>query len=75
MAHAGIVRFDPAGDGATRVHIRMSYSSPAGWFGHALAAAFGVDPKRSMDADLARRKTLIETDHPPHDAAERARTH
>jgi len=71
VAHAGIVRFDPEAEGRTRVHIRMSYNPPAGWLGHGLAAAFGVDPKSSMDADLVRMKTLIETGHAPHDAAQR----
>jgi uncharacterized membrane protein len=69
VAHAGIVRFDPTSDGRTRVHIRMSYNPPAGWLGHGVAAAFGVDPKGSMDEDLARMKTLIETGRSPHDAA------
>ena len=70
VAHAGIVRFEPAGDGRTRVHIRMSYNPPGGWIGHGVAAAFGADPKRSLDADLVRLKTLIETGRPPHDAAQ-----
>jgi uncharacterized membrane protein len=71
VAHAGIVRFDPEPDGQTRVHIRMSYNPSAGWLGHGIAAAFGADPKSSMDADLARMKTLIETGKAPHDAAAR----
>ena len=70
VAHTGVVRFDPEPHGRTRVHIRMSYNPPAGWLGHEVAAAFGVDPKRSMDADLARMKTLIETGRAPHDAAQ-----
>lgn len=69
VAHAGIVRFDPGPDGRTRVHIRMSYNPPAGWLGHSVATAFGVDPKTSMDEDLVRMKTLIETGHAPRDAA------
>jgi uncharacterized membrane protein len=70
VAHAGLVRFEPAGDRKTRVHIRMSYNPPGGWLGHGVAAAFGIDPKRSLDADLVRMKTLIETGRPPHDAAQ-----
>jgi uncharacterized membrane protein len=73
VAHAGVVRFDPEADGRTRVHIRMTYNPPAGWLGHEVAAAFGVDPKHSMDADLARMKTLIETGRAPHDAAQSIR--
>jgi uncharacterized membrane protein len=70
VAHAGLVRFEPVGDGQTRVHIRMSYNPPGGWFGHGVAAAFGADPKRSLDADLVRMKTLLETGRAPHDAAQ-----
>lgn len=62
---------DDPGEGRTRVHIRMSYNPPAGWLGHGIAAAFGSDPKRSMDGDLVRMKTLIETGRGPHDAAQR----
>lgn len=67
--HAGIVRFNSNPDGTTRVDIRMSYNPPAGAIGHVVASLFGADPKREMDADLARMKTLIETGIRPHDAA------
>jgi uncharacterized membrane protein len=71
VAHTGTIRFDAAPNGSTRVHIRMSYTPPAGWLGHRIATVFGVDPKHSMDEDLARMKTLIETGRLPHDAARR----
>ena len=70
VAHAGLVRFEPTSDGRTRVHIRMSYNPPGGWVGHGVAAAFGVDPKSSLNADLARMKTLLETGRPARDAAQ-----
>jgi uncharacterized membrane protein len=73
VAHAGIVRFEPTADGSTRVHIRMSYTPPGGRVGHGIATAFGVDPKRSMDEDLGRLKTLIETGRPARDAAQPVR--
>jgi uncharacterized membrane protein len=69
VAHAGIVRFEPVEGNRTRVQIRMAYNPPGGWLGHGVATAFGVDPKSSLDADLVRLKTLIETGRPPHDAA------
>jgi uncharacterized membrane protein len=69
VAHAGLVRFEPAEHGGTRVQIRMSYNPPGGWLGHGVALAFGVDPKSSLDADLARAKTLLETGRPARDAA------
>jgi uncharacterized membrane protein len=71
VGHAGFVRFEPAPYERTRLHIRMSYNPPGGWFGHGLAKAFGVDPKSSLDADLVRMKTLVETGRPPHDAAQK----
>lgn len=70
VAHAGLIRFEALGDRQTRVQIRMSYNPPGGWFGHGIAVAFGVDPKRSFDADLVRMKTLIETGRAPRDAAQ-----
>jgi uncharacterized membrane protein len=59
VQHAGIVRFEPA-EGGTRVDIRLSYNPPGGALGHTLAALFGDDPKRKMDEDLVRFKSLIE---------------
>jgi uncharacterized membrane protein len=70
VAHSGLVRFEPAGHSRTRVDIRMSYNPPGGWLGHGVAAAFGVDPKSSLDADLVRLKTLLETGRAPRDAAQ-----
>lgn len=70
VAHAGIVRFEPDGSRGTRVQLQMSYNPPAGWIGHGVATLFGVDPKHSLDEDLVRMKTLIETGRPPRDAAQ-----
>jgi len=56
----GSVRFDPNPDGTTRITVRMSYTPPAGLVGHAIASLFGSDPKREMDEDLIRLKSLIE---------------
>jgi uncharacterized membrane protein len=70
VGHAGMVHFESMPEGRTRLHIRMSYNPPGGWFGHGIAKAFGVDPKSSLDADLARMKTYLETGRPPHDAAQ-----
>lgn len=79
VENAGIIRFDPTNDnGSTRVDIRLSYNPPGGALGHAIATLFGADPKSEMDADLARVKTMLETGHPPRDAAqplEVAQTH
>ncbi|HXE56621.1 MAG TPA: SRPBCC family protein [Gemmatimonadales bacterium] len=71
VGHAGLVRFSPTEDGGTRVDVRLSYDPPAGALGHAVATLFGADPKRQIDEDLVRMKTLIETGVPPRDAARR----
>jgi uncharacterized membrane protein len=60
IQHAGIVRFDPTPAGGTRLDIRLSYNPPGGALGHAVAALLGDDPKRAMDEDLVRFKSLIE---------------
>lgn len=73
IKHAGIARFEPTEDGATRVDIRLSYNPIAGAAGHAVAALFHSDPKKQMDDDLMRMKTHIETGQPPNDAAARER--
>ena len=59
LAHAGIVRFDPTGEG-TRVDVRMSYNPPAGAVGHLISAILGDDPKQALDNDLVRFKSLLE---------------
>jgi uncharacterized membrane protein len=69
IRQSGTMRFEPNDDGSTRVNIQMSYNPPAGMAGHAVAKILGRDPKKQMDADLARLKTTIETGQPPHDAA------
>ena len=70
VKHEGSVSFSPNGDG-TRVTVHLRYVPPGGAFGHAVAALFGADPKSEMDADLLRMKSMIETGHRPHDAAQR----
>ena len=59
VRNLGVVRFDSE-NGGTRVHVRMSYNPPGGAIGHAIALLFGADPKRCMDDDLGRFKSLIE---------------
>jgi uncharacterized membrane protein len=57
----GVVQFEPAPRGGTRVHIRMRYRPPANLAGHTVAKVFGRDPKRQIDADLMRFKSFVET--------------
>jgi uncharacterized membrane protein len=72
IRHAGLVRFDPAPGGSTRVTVRMSYHPPGGAIGHSAAALVGADLKQLLDEELLRMKTYIETGRPPHDAAQRS---
>jgi uncharacterized membrane protein len=59
VAHAGTVQFDQYPD-ATRIRVRMTWTPPAGAVGHAIASLLGSDPKRAMDKDLVRFKSLLE---------------
>jgi uncharacterized membrane protein len=69
VEHAGLVRFEPASDGGTRVFVTMNYTPPAGALGHAVARLFGSDPRSELNDDLLRLKVFLETGKRPHDAA------
>ena len=69
VEHSGLVRFEPADNGGTRVHVRLSYNPPAGMLGHGVAVLLGTDPKQELDDDLMLMKSFIETGIVPHDAA------
>lgn len=56
----GQVRFRPTSGESTEIDVRMEYSPPAGAAGHAIASLLGADPKRAMDDDLVRLKSLLE---------------
>ncbi|CAN5893806.1 hypothetical protein BH24GEM1_BH24GEM1_25520 [soil metagenome] len=60
VENAGIVRFRHNPDGTSRIDVRISYNPPAGALGHAVASLFGTDPKRAMDEDMVRLKSLLE---------------
>jgi uncharacterized membrane protein len=57
---AGRVVFRPTPEGNTEIDVHMSYNPPAGALGHAVASLFGTDPKRAMDEDMVRLKSLLE---------------
>lgn len=57
---AGRVRFRPTPEGETEIDVHLSYNPPAGAVGHAIASLFGADPKRAMDEDMVRLKSLLE---------------
>lgn len=58
---AGEVRFRQRPDGGTRVELQLSCAPPAGVLGKAVATFFGSHPKRQIDGDLLRLKSLLET--------------
>jgi uncharacterized membrane protein len=58
---AGTLRLERLPGSCTRVDLNLSYIPPAGALGHAVATIFGTDPKRALDEDLNRLKTLLET--------------
>src|SRR6185503_5854390 len=60
VENAGIIHFEDLGEGRTRLDIRLSYNPPAGVIGHAFAKLLGADPKKQMDDDLLRFKSLME---------------
>jgi uncharacterized membrane protein len=60
IGNAGIVHFDPAPEGGTRIDLKMVYNPPGGAVGHAIASLFGVDPKHALDVDLVRFQSLLE---------------
>jgi uncharacterized membrane protein len=57
---AGRVSFTPMPDDTIQIDVRMSYNPPGGAIGHAVAALFGADPRRAMDEDMVRLKSLLE---------------
>jgi uncharacterized membrane protein len=61
METGGEVRFEPRRNGGTRVRLRFSCAPPAGVVGAAVATFFGSHPKRQIDDDLLRFKSLLET--------------
>jgi uncharacterized membrane protein len=59
VRHAGIARFGPWGNG-TRIDLRVTYDPVAGVVGHAVATLLGANPKRALDEDMLRFKSLLE---------------
>lgn len=59
IQNAGVIHFEPD-RGGTRIGIRLSYNPPAGAIGHSFAKVLGADPKKQLDDDLVRFKSLLE---------------
>jgi uncharacterized membrane protein len=66
VQNAGSVRFEPVEGGAkTNVRVTLQYQPPAGVIGAAVAKLFGEAPDQQLTNDLAKFKSLIETDAVP----------
>ena len=59
VQHTGTIRLSADGT-ATRLHVTIDYTPPAGALGHAIARLFGADPASELDHDLGRLKLAIE---------------
>ena len=57
---SGQVRLSPISDRETQIDVQLTYTPPAGAAGHVLASLLGTDPKRAVDEDLLRLKSLLE---------------
>jgi uncharacterized membrane protein len=60
VKNEGSVRFERTDLVRTTLHVRLSYNPPAGAIGHVLAKLFRTDPKKQIDDDLMRFKSLLE---------------
>ncbi len=59
IEHTGVVYLEPV-NGKTRLSIRLTYEPPAGMIGQAVATLLGQNPKRALDEDLVRMKSILE---------------
>jgi uncharacterized membrane protein len=60
IRNRGEASFEPVSETATRVTIRLVYNPPLGAVGHAFARLLGMDPKKELDDDMLRFKSLLE---------------
>jgi uncharacterized membrane protein len=61
IEHTGIIRFAPLGSDRTRLDVLLTYSASGKTHGDVLAELLGADPKREVEADLARMRIFLET--------------
>ena len=57
---SGQVRLRPVSDRETQIDVQLTYTPLVGAAGQALASLLGANPKRAVDEDLRRLKSLLE---------------
>jgi len=57
---SGQVRLRPVSDRETQIDVQLTYTPPVGAAGQGLASLLGANPKRAVDEDLLRLKSLLE---------------
>ena len=62
--NAGSVRFTPAGQNGTEVTVEMTYATPGGPIGTAVAKMTGEEPRQQVSDALRRFKQVMETGEP-----------
>lgn len=62
VSNAGSVRFDPTGDGGTRLKVAFEFDPPAGEAGVAVAWLLGSSPEAEVNEDLQRFKSFAESE-------------
>ena len=65
VPNEGSVRFKPAGEGATTMHVAMHYHPPAGVVGATIARLLGEEPSKQLEDDLQTFKDIMETPEVP----------
>lgn len=60
VENSGMVEFEQGDNDSTEVYVVLSYNPPGGALGRAAASFLGSDPKKMMDEDLQRLKSLLE---------------
>lgn len=59
IATCGSIRFERSA-GGTRLSVRIAYTPPGGAIRQAVVTALGGNPRKQLDRDLARIKSLVE---------------
>jgi uncharacterized membrane protein len=62
VPHTGTVRFEPDGQGGTRVQLRLCYDPDGSEEAQAFLRLWGRDPAQQVEDDLVKLKALMESD-------------